>query len=115
MTLLAPDPLAALEASLERQRESILSGAFDSLGEVEAAIQAAMTALRGLPMGRLNPQRLSAIKTQAAHQGRLLRAALKGVQDARGARQSGRAFTSYDSTGRTGQIGIARPRFERRS
>jgi len=37
------------------------------------------------------------------------------VQDARGARQTGRAFTSYDSTGRAGQIGTPRPRFERRS
>ena len=115
MTLLARDPLAALEAALERQRASILSGAFEGVAEVEAAIQAAMSALPGFPMGRANLHRFSAIKAQAAHQGRLLQAALKGMQDARGARQAGRAFTSYDSTGRAGQIGTPRPRFERRS
>jgi len=115
MTLLARDPLTALEAALERQRASILSGAFDSLAEIEAAIQAAIAALRSFPMGRANMHRLSAVKAQAAHQGRLLQAALRGVQDARGARQTGRAFTSYDSTGRAGQIGTPRPRFERRS
>jgi hypothetical protein len=114
MTLLARDPLAALEAALDRQRSSILSGAFDTLAEIEAAIQAAMSALRTFPTAPANMHRLSTIKAQAAHQGRLLQAALRGVQDARGARTTGKAFTSYDSAGRAGQIGTPRPRFERR-
>ena len=115
MTLLARDPLTALEAALDRQRAGILSGAFDSLAEIEAAIQTAMSALRAAPPAPANMPRLAAIKAQAAHQGRLFQAALRGVQDARGARQTGKGFTSYDSQGRAGQIGTARPRFERRS
>lgn len=115
MSLLARDPLAMLDAALDRQRDSLLSGAFESLSEIEATIQAAMALLRDLPMGRAHLQRLSAIRAKAAHQGRLLQAALQGVQDARGARQTGRAFTSYDRAGRAGQIGTPRPRFERRS
>jgi len=115
MSLVARDPLTALEAALDRQRDSILSGAFDTLAEIEAAIQAAMQALPAFPATPVNMQRLSAIRAQAAHQGRLLQAALRGVQDARGTRTKGKSFTSYDSAGRAGQIGAPRPRFERRS
>lgn len=115
MTPLARDPLAALEAALDRQRTSILGGGFEGLADIEAAIQAAMSALRDFPTSRANLHRMSLIKAQAAYQGRLLQAALRGVRDARGARQAGRAFTSYDSAGRAGQIGTSRPRFERRS
>jgi len=115
MTSRVRDPLTALEVALEQQRASILSGAFDTLGEIEAAIQSAMSGLSAAAIAGANMDRLAAIKARAAHQGRLLQAALRGVQDARDARQSGKGFTSYDRQGRAGQIGTPRPRFERRS
>lgn len=112
---LTGDPLGALEAALDDQKSSILSGAFDRLEGIEARIEAALAVLTSHKPDRRVMARLDRIKARAARQGRLLQAALRGVQDARQARQAGRGFTSYDSQGRAGQIGSPRPRFERRS
>lgn len=109
------DPLETLEAALEEQGARIIAGAFDGLAEIEARLTGALAALAAHPLDRAQVGRLDRIKSRAARQGQLLQAALRGVQDARAARQGGRGFTSYDSLGRADRIGGTRPRFERRS
>lgn len=115
MTWLMRDPLAALEAALDDQEASLLSGRFDRLAEIEALMQNALSALN---LNRLNPTHLRVlqkIKARALHQGNLLQAALRGVQDARTMRHNRQGFNSYDSLGRPDQVNTQRPRFEHRS
>ena len=115
MTWLARDPLLILETALDQQKTSLLAGRFDNLNDIDSLLQSALVTLSSARLDPAGFQRLQQIVRRAKHQGSLLGAALRGVQDAKSARRGARQFTSYNAFGQSGQVGAAQPRFEKRS
>lgn len=108
------DRVAAMDRALTGVETLLRSGQLGQLPEAMVALERAMQGLREGDADRLDASHLSKLRARADHVGTLLQAVLAGMRDARATLAAPVGFSSYDAAGRSGQIGGARSRLERR-
>lgn len=107
----------SLMTLLTRQGEDLRNGDLAGLARSTPALAQALEQLRRTPPAETDEEALQSLRRAARHNAELMGAALRGVKAARAmlAQKPDVSFTGYDASGRTAQIGAARPSLERRS
>lgn len=108
------DRLTVAERALAGVETALRNGQFSDLADATTAMERAMSALQKNGPDRAAADRLHSLRIRAGRVAELLRAVMAGMRDARSSMTAPRAFSSYDALGRSGQIGQAQTRFERR-
>lgn len=108
------DRLTAAERALAGVETALRERRFSDLGGAMAALERAMQSLQATAQDRAAAGRLQSLRIRAGRVADLLRAVMAGMRDARSSIAVPSGFSSYDAFGRSGQIGSAQTRFERR-
>jgi predicted lipoprotein len=108
------DTLAAADRALSGVETLLRSRRFTDLPAAMVALERAMQSLQGGGIDRSAAARLTDMRRRAGQVSTLLRAVMAGMRDARTSLSGPSGFSSYDAQGRSGHIGQAQTRFERR-
>ncbi|TBX28459.1 hypothetical protein [Nioella sediminis] len=108
------DSLAAADRALSGVESLLRSQRFSDLPAAMVALERAMYSLQGGGIDRSAAARLTDMRRRAEQVSTLLRAVMAGMRDARNSLSGPSGFSSYDAQGRSGHIGQAQTRFERR-
>lgn len=108
------DSLAAADRALSGVESLLRSQRFSDLPAAMIALERAMHSLQGGGIDRSAAARLTDMRRRAEQVSTLLRAVTAGMRDARNSLSGPSGFSSYDAHGRSGRIGQAQTRFERR-
>lgn len=108
------DSLTAADRALSGVESLLHSQRFSDLPAAMVALERAMHSLQGGGIDRSAAARLTDMRRRAEQVSTLLRAVMAGMRDARNSLSGPSGFSSYDAQGRSGHIGQAQTRFERR-
>lgn len=110
------DVRGRLASLLEQEREAMLTGRFDDLGNL---IQEKARLISVIEAGNPSPDSLVAIRQDADRNARLLSAALRGFRDAsariKQVRDGTAEFNTYSQSGLRQVVGSGGQKFERRA
>ena len=108
------DGLGAADRALSGIETMLREGEFRDLPEAMEGLERAMLGLQSGGLDQAAASRLTDLRARASRMGELLNAVMSGMRDARAVMAAPTGFSSYDAAGRSGHIGQARTRFERR-